>query len=548
MSTTTTTGRWSEPIGKQAALSAAENAVAEYRRLADTDPERLPEFGAALRDLGVHLAQAGRHDDAINACLDAIRLFRELPADRFGRFGPELADTLHNLGVYLDRQDRAPEALAATRELVAVRSLLAATDPSAHDRQLGQATHHLADRMWRDGRRQEAVTTMQAAADLRRQLATDQPCSGDLPLAQSLAQLADWLVQLGRHDEAITSHRERLATLRRTVARNPGSAPALAGATFALCRLLEQLGRLDELLATTEDAVGFARQLATDHGDVGVGHLAVCLRLLGIGLAEAGRSAEAVAVSEEGVAIWRRLSAEWPDTYQGDLIASLASLSQQLLSADRHDEAVATAREVVEWRREQVIDRFPTADDHPLAGALGILADVLAASGAETEAVSVHRERIGVLQRLVSHGGASRYGSELGEALDQLRTYLGSLDRLAEMAAVSEEAVESARQLVVGRSHAGRPHLVLCLRALAVDLWRADRREDAVAAASEVVELLRQLASDDPATYRGHLADTLHNLGVFLASRGDDEAALAVTDEAEALYAEPGSASSRPSS
>ena len=64
-------------------------------------------------------------------------------------------------------------------------------------------------------------------------------------------------------------------------------------------------------------------------------------------LSELGRREEALAASEEAVAIWRRLAKERPDAFLPDLAMSLHNQSNRLGELERRDEALAAIEEAV---------------------------------------------------------------------------------------------------------------------------------------------------------------------------------------------------------
>ena len=91
--------------------------------------------------------------------------------------------------------------------------------------------------------------------------------------------------------------------------------------------LLSDLGRREEALAASQEAVDLYRQLAAARPDAFLPDLAMSLNNLGIRLSDLGRREEALAASQEAVDIYRRLAAARPDAFLPDLAMSLNNLA-----------------------------------------------------------------------------------------------------------------------------------------------------------------------------------------------------------------------------
>lgn len=108
---------------------------------------------------------------------------------------------------------------------------------------------------------------------------------------------------------------------------------------------LSRLGRREEALAATEEAVAIRRSLAGARPDAFAPNLAASLHSLGGWLSNLGRREEALAVTQEAVAIRRRLATARPDAFAPDLARSLNNLSEHLLPFDGVADAMAAAEE-----------------------------------------------------------------------------------------------------------------------------------------------------------------------------------------------------------
>ena len=82
---------------------------------------------------------------------------------------------------------------------------------------------------------------------------------------------------------------------------------------------LAELGRREDALAATEEAVAIYRELAAARPDTFLPNLARALNNPSNRLAELGRREDALAATEEAVAIYRELAAARPDAFLPDL-------------------------------------------------------------------------------------------------------------------------------------------------------------------------------------------------------------------------------------
>jgi tetratricopeptide (TPR) repeat protein len=109
--------------------------------------------------------------------------------------------------------------------------------------------------------------------------------------------------------------------------------------------MLSNLGRREEALAASKEAVDIRRALAKDRPDAFLPDLAMSLNNLGGDLTNLGRREEALAASKEAVDIYRALAKDRPDAFLPDLAISLGAMSQTLAAAGRHGEAADCARD-----------------------------------------------------------------------------------------------------------------------------------------------------------------------------------------------------------
>ncbi len=150
---------WLANLGwREEALSAAEEAVPRWRRLAADDPEHhRPALARALDGLGQRLVALGRFEAAFEAFAEAVDLARRLVADDPVEHRPSLARSVANLSLVLRSLERREEALDAAREAMDLYRDLARERPEAFRADLALAAHNLAAQEMRAGRLERAL-------------------------------------------------------------------------------------------------------------------------------------------------------------------------------------------------------------------------------------------------------------------------------------------------------------------------------------------------------------------------------------------------------
>jgi tetratricopeptide (TPR) repeat protein len=99
--------------------------------------------------------------------------------------------------------------------------------------------------------------------------------------------------------------------------------PGLAVSLINLAASLGDLGRREEALAASREAVGTYRELAAARPDAFRPDLADSLNNLSASLADLGRREDALAAIQEATDIRQELAARWPDVYHHELGQSL---------------------------------------------------------------------------------------------------------------------------------------------------------------------------------------------------------------------------------
>ena len=120
------------------------------------------------------------------------------------------------------------------------------------------------------------------------------------------------------------------------------------------------------------------------------------LNRLGFALSALGRREEALQATQEAVDLYRRLAAQHPDAFLPDLAASLNNLSNRLSEMGRREEALQATQEAVEIRR-RLARQYPEAFIPDLAESLGIYGKALLGLGRAPEAREAFAEGLRIL-------------------------------------------------------------------------------------------------------------------------------------------------------
>lgn len=311
--------RYTEVLARPALAMARQN-VARQRTATDTAPGSLAD---ALLALAYRLSATGRHQEAVEAAEEAVRLRGEdAPA--------ELIDVLLGYGARLADVGRFDDAARTGDRLLALTgkgtgSPAHATDDTVGAARLAKVLHHHA--RWCHGadRTADALHAGARSVAIRRHLAAHDPDRPAEELAGSLLSYAVYLQAAGATEKALKPLGEAVDMLRELAEKSPDAHLA------ALGRALHDQGRLYAALRAPELALTCAQEAAAIHrrliGDgtsaPRMSDLAFVLVGLAARLTDAGRSASAVDVLAEAVALRRTLAADGAATATGLLAVAL---------------------------------------------------------------------------------------------------------------------------------------------------------------------------------------------------------------------------------
>lgn len=298
---------------------------------------------------------------------------------------------------------------------------------------------------------------------------------------------------------------------------------------------LQSLTLMELSLSVAARRTALARELdavAAGATDVPLGvreeflkHLAERVGTLGMRLSAVGRREEALAPSEEAVDIHRRLAQTRPDVFLPALAGSLNGLGIRFANLGRHEAALAAGQEAVGIYRRLAQTR-PDIFLHNLAASLNNSGTMLSNLGRDEEALTATEEAVDIRRRLAKTQ-PDAFLPNLAASLTNLGKRFSDLRRHEEALAAAQEAVDIYRRLAQTRPDAFLPNLSLSLNNLGVCLSNLGHREEALAAVQEAVDIRRQLAQTRPDAFLPDLAMSLGALGraMSAAERPTDAAA-----------------------
>lgn len=424
---------------------------AEARRCLD-EALALDQPGSDLRALHLRilsevLTRLGEPEQALDAMLEAVDIYRDLAADDPDRYLPDLATGLTDLGARYADAGRGPKAVYVTEESVKHYRELAERD-DCRTADLAQAYGCLAERLAEIGQPARAAEEGQRCAELYRQ-------TGDPRLADALRTLGTYLHDAGDYPAATAAMAEAI-----DLYRAAGNLPRLAQVLYNAGVTARVAGRVEDAVDHARESVEIYQRLY-DEEDAGWAlDLADALRFLGRTWEEAGRFEHAITAMERAVSLLERAyrpgdvergeELAWtlhhlsryheveerldrsltlmrrsvslygellqldPDRFRGRLASAWVSLSVYLWRTNQLDECRQTLRMAVDLYRE-------TGDRGGLAHALRMLGNCTAEQGGEgyEAALAMLHEALEILEELALHE-PEPYLPKLALTLDSL--------------------------------------------------------------------------------------------------------------------------------
>ncbi|MCM2388714.1 tetratricopeptide repeat protein [Streptomyces albipurpureus] len=247
-----------------AALAAAEDSIARYRKLAAAEPSYRTALAAALLHTGQLLARSDRPAEALTRCEDAVARYRAL-AQEDPAVGPQLATALSGLAEALHRGGSLSRALLVSEEAEKIHQRLADTDLWAFTKAAPQRTaltHQRALLLAEAGRHKEALVVAEHTVRNLRQLRPQAPQSRTPQLAAALATLSAQLGHAGRTTEAVAAAEEAIDLYRPLIATRHDLLARYSTTLHELGALLAKADRRADARPYLTEALDHHRHLA----------------------------------------------------------------------------------------------------------------------------------------------------------------------------------------------------------------------------------------------------------------------------------------------
>jgi tetratricopeptide (TPR) repeat protein len=288
----------------------------------------------------------------------------------------------------------------------------------------------------------------------------------------------------------------------------------------------------EEAVSLTEQAALLARQQGRPD------HLAWHLHNLSIRLANLGKIEEALAASREAVELFRGLAGSQPEIFRPLLPMALGNHSIRLGALGRWEEALAPVQESVDLLRQLPMlrpEKELRSRLENLAAALNTLSSHLHRLGRVNEALAAIENAVGMKRTLVATWPEDTRLASLAGSINNLSNRQGDVGQLEKALASSQEAVVICRDLAASRPDSFLENLADALGTLSIRLAALNRWDDAARACQEAVKILRRLTTAFPSAFKKDLAIKLSNLSGYQANLGRKRDALASSEEASTI-------------
>ncbi|NYH51372.1 tetratricopeptide (TPR) repeat protein [Nocardiopsis arvandica] len=292
-----------------------------------------------------------------------------------------------------------------------------------------------------------------------------------------LAQLSDALPRFSQRLAVWAEHlTTRLVETRRERAeRNPAYLPVLAASLNNQAIRLGAVGRNEEALNSSTQAVKHYHTLVEQDPDTHLPNLAASLNNQATRLAALGRNEEALNSSTQAVKHYHTLVEQDPDTHLPNLAASLNNQATRLAALGRNEEALNPSTQAVHIR-EALANQRPDAHLPDLAASLNNQGNCLGALGELEEALEAITEAVG-LRRTLAQQRPDAHLPNLATSLNNQAKCLGALGRTEEALEAITEAVDIRSALAEKRPAVHQESLERSLRLLeALRKPEADQR------------------------------------------------------------------------
>jgi hypothetical protein len=354
-------------------------------------------------------------------------------------------------------------------------------------------------------------------------------------LAGQLQILASRCGAIGRDDEGLGASEEAVSIYRKLVELHGDQClTQLATSLVTHSSRLARIGHSLEGLVSCEEAVSIYRSLTVANEASYLPQLANALSVYSDRLSWETRHDEGLAASEESVSIYRMLAANHRDAFLPQLAAALTTHSNRLHRVQRHEAALRAIEEALAIHR-RLAEEQPDAYLPALARSAQSLVPKLIRFRRRKEALEASKEVANTYSRLAS-SLPGVYSQRLAHSLATLSANLLSDGSWRHAVRAAAESVETYRNLAADNFALYAPGLADALTRLSRALRMGGRVADAKVAAQEAVELSRRLSQDGSTGNRRRLAISLFAYSELPSGGRNASEALSASEEALRLW------------
>ncbi len=369
-------------------VESLREAIDIYRRLWVLDSQNYgPGLALATYNMAATLLEIGRPAEASPYATGAVELFAALVSSGDARYGLELASSLNAAADISLRVGHPQEAARQSQQSADLLRQLSESNADRHMRALPFVLRTVSLAQTELGDHEAALAAMQEGLDVARRLAyRDQRFLPDL--AQALQGQSNCLCRLGRNEEAVDASREAVALLRALAHEDPiAFRDSLAAALNNLSVPLRRVGRSDDALAASLEAVSLGEAISTELGVEGDSStLARALGNLASGLDRAAEPTLALEAASRSVALFRKYHSENPGGNAIQLALALLALAQVNERLMRIEDAGEASQEGYAMLKS-LVDSRPGVLERNLLDAAPVRARILNALGDRRKAV-----------------------------------------------------------------------------------------------------------------------------------------------------------------
>jgi tetratricopeptide (TPR) repeat protein/tRNA A-37 threonylcarbamoyl transferase component Bud32 len=494
------------------------------------------------------------------ACLKAMSL---KPCDRYAS-ARSLADEIEKwladepvsayqepIGVrarrWIKRHPSVVSATAACTLLGLSGALIFAALQGAHTKELEGKNKTISDQVVEVTKRKEEAERERSRAEEREQ---------------------DAIAAVKRFGDAVSSNYElknnpKLETLRKELLKEPlgffkqlkerlqnngstskESLDSLAGASFDLASLTDQIGDKQDAIAAYKEAISIRERLAREHPYITEFQIALAISRQNLGdlLSQTGKRDEATEAHQQARTTLEQLARETPSItkLQSALALSRINLGVSLSETGKPDEAIAAfqqAKTTLELlaRENPSVTGFQSA----LATSCDNLGTWLSKTGKPVEALAVLEQAQTTLEQLVrDNPSVASFQDSLAYSHTKLGDLLSQTGKPYEALAAYERAKAIREQLAIENPSVTdlQSALASTCNNLGALLTQTGKTEQAIAAFEQAKNTLERLARENPSVmeFQNSLARSYINIGFVLGETGKLAEALVALKKAKA--------------